>query len=218
MIFNLQFGTKSYFTPALNLNLYSSSISEELRSSLADIVLKEERYIIETYPTRHPDKEWLSGRVWYYNLFDFDYEAIRQLKEHIKNEYISYMKSLNTEPEKVYIQCWANIIRNNGMRMSPHHHADGHSLDINAPQEYSYLSGNLCVQTFNTSTWFQSPFLDKQVIPLNNVDGEIIFFPSFLRHWTDCNESETPRITISFDIVTEPFYEIVKNNSNYRLL
>jgi hypothetical protein len=36
-------------------------------------------------------------------------------------------------------------------------------------------------------------------------------------HWTDPNESDIPRITISFDIITKEFYNLI-DGRNYRRL
>lgn len=218
MLFDMVFESKSYFTPSLHLKLYNASISQDLTNRLRDIIILEEPNILANVPPANPnDPDWMTGRLWNYNFLDLDHLEIKQLKQWIKDQYIQYMSLLGKEPDKVYIQCWVNIIRNNGRRIVPHHHADGHSSDNNAPQEYSYLSGNLCIQTINTSTWFRNPFLDKNICAIPNIDGEMIFFPSFLTHWTDINQSEKPRITISFDIVLEEFYNKI-NNINYRLL
>lgn len=218
MLFDMVFESKSYFTPSITIKMYNSSISQDLTNRLRDIVILEEPNILANVPPKDPDDaDWMTGRLWNYNFLDLDYEEVRQLKSWIKEQYIYYMGLLNHPPEKVYIQCWVNIIRNNGRRIIPHHHADGHSSTVDAPQEYSYLSGNLCIQTVETNTWFRNPFLNKKASAIKNIDGEMIFFPSFITHWTDVNKSEKPRITISFDLVTEEFYNQI-DNKNYRLL
>lgn len=218
MLFDIVFESKSYFTPSITLKFYNDSISQDLNNRLRDIIILEEPNILANVPPSNPeDPDWMTGRLWNYNFLDLDYDEVRELKQWIKQRYFHYMSLLGAEPERVYIQCWVNIIRNNGRRIVPHHHADGHSSDKDAPQEYSYLSGNLCIQTVDTSTWFQNPFLDKKVIPIPNNDGEMIFFPSFVTHWTDVNKSDIPRITISFDLITQDFYNKI-NNHNYRLL
>lgn len=218
MLFDMVFESKSFFTPSITLKLYNASISQDLNKKLRDIVILEEPNILANVPPANPeDPDWMTGRLWNYNFLDLDYEEVRELKHWIKQQYINYMALLGKQPDKVYIQCWVNIIRNNGRRIVPHHHADGHSSDVDAPQEYSYLSGNLCIQTVDTNTWFQNPFLDKKVIPIPNNDAEMIFFPSFVTHWTDVNKSDMPRITISFDLVTEEFYNRI-DNKNYRML
>ena len=215
MIFSLDYPSKSIFTPALSVKMLSENISDSLLHSLREIVLKEEPNIIKNVPPANEnDPDWMTGRLWKYNFLNLDYDEIRQLKQWISDKHKGYVTSLGYTPPKVYIQCWVNILRNNGRRIIPHHHADGHSDTPNAPQEYAYLSGNLCIQTNETSTWFQNPFLNQQVHAIPNKDGECIFFPSWVVHWTDVNKSDVPRITISFDIITEEFYNII-DGKNY---
>ncbi len=218
MLFDLAFESKSYFTPNISIKMYNASISQDLTNRLRDIVILEEPNILKKYPPLDTnDPNWITGRLWNYNFLDLNYDEVVELKQWIKQQYETYMKLLGKDSEKVYIQCWVNIIRDNNRIIVPHHHADGHSSDKEAPQEYSYLSGNLCIQTTNTNTWFRNPFLDKKCIPIPNIDGEMIFFPSFLVHWTDVNLSEKPRITISFDLITEQFFNLI-DGKNYRLL
>jgi hypothetical protein len=218
MLFQVAWQSKSFFTPSISINMYNASIPIELNAAIKDIVLKEEPNILKNIPPANPqDPDWMTGRLWNYNFLDLDYEEIRNLKSWIAEQYVIYRESIGAPKQKVYIQCWVNILRNNGRRIVPHHHADGHSSTVNAPQEYSYLSGNLCIQTRNTSTWFQSPFLNQHVTPIPNIDGEMILFPSWMVHWTDTNQSDEPRITISFDIITEDFYKLI-DGVNYREL
>jgi hypothetical protein len=218
MIYHLNYLSKSIFTPSITINCFKVNIGEELTIKLRDIVLKEEMNILNNVPLSNKDDDfdWITGRLWSYNFLSFDYDAVRELKTIIKTQYETFTRAIGAEPAPVYIQCWINIIKNNGRCISPHHHADAHakSLSSSLPQEYSYVSGNLCVQTNETNTYFRGPILDKQLIPIKNVDGEMMLFPSFLVHWTDKNLYETPRITISFDIIQEEFYNMI-DGSNY---
>lgn len=217
-MFQVTFNSKSVLTPRISIVFNNPKISKELNEELKEIVLKEEPNILKNVPPANADNpDWMTGRLWNYNFLDLDYDAVRELKSFIRKEYESYMQQIGLPTQEVYIQCWVNILRNDGRAIIPHHHADGHSATPNAPQEYSYLSGNLCIQTHDTNTWFRNPFLDKHCIAIPNVDAEMILFPSFVVHWSDKNLSDQPRITISFDIVTEEFYNIV-DGKNYRKL
>ena len=107
------------------------------------------------------------------------------------------------------------ITNNDGRIITPHNHADAHG---EAPAEYSYISGNISLQTENTSTFFAHPILNKKVYrEIPNINGELILFPSFMTHWTSQNLSVIPRITIAFDIITKEVYNMI-DNTNYRLL
>ena len=151
-MYNIEFTSKSIFVPNVNVKLHSSFISESLRVSLKEVVLKEEQNILSLPCDSDHNKDWITSRLWYYNLFDYDYDCIRELKSFIYDEYNKFMHDIGTTPTPIYGRCWVNIIRQN-RNITPHHHADGHSSMENAPQEYAYLSGNLCVETENTSTY-----------------------------------------------------------------
>jgi hypothetical protein len=179
--------------------------------------MDEEQRVLSTTnkPAHEPDPTWMTGRLWEYNLLNFEYPEIKELKEIIYQEYVVYMNSMGLTPEPVYIQCWMNILRNNGRIISPHDHSNAHG---EAPAEYSYMSGNIAIQTENTTTNFANPFLGlNQYIEVPNKNGEMILFPSFVTHWTSQNKSETPRITISFDIITEEVYNMIDNHNFLKL-
>ena len=125
------------------------------------------------------------------------------------------MNAIGLDSSKpVYIQCWANILYNNGRIIKPHNHANAH---CNAPHEYCYVSGNISIVVENTSTFFMHPIFKDLSIEIPNVTSQLIMFPSFMTHASSENKSETPRITIAFDIITEEVYNMV-DSYNYRLL
>ena len=64
-------------------------------------------------------------------------------------KYLEYALFCSIDSSKpVYVQCWVNIINNDARIITPHNHADAHG---DAPAEYSYISGNISLQTENTS-------------------------------------------------------------------
>jgi hypothetical protein len=214
---SLEFKSKSPLLPSIDIKLYDYQLSQNLTESLRDIVLAEELNILQSTPIYPDEKDptWLTGRLWHYNFLNFDYPEIKELKQTISDQYNTYMESLGLISEPVYIQCWANIIRNNGRIITPHNHSSAHT---DAPAEYCYMSGNITIQAENTATIFANPFLrTTQWIPVPNNNGEMILFPSFVVHWTTPNESETPRVTISFDIITEHVYNISTNHNFIKL-
>lgn len=225
MIESYVFESESIFTPNFTFSYHRSKCPVHTET-LGNIILKEGAKILKQFPEEGDNKDWLTSKLWKYNLFDWDYAEIKQLKEFVREQYISLMAEIGREPEKTYIQCWANILNDPKRCIIPHHHADGHATDIRrirlgeakgVPQKYSYLSGNLCVETYNTNTYFRNPFLDREFVPIKNVNGEMIMFPSFITHWTDYNQNPQPRITISFDIIKEEFYKLI-DGKNYREL
>ena len=217
MIYDLHYNSKSKYLPSITIRLGKTFLDDATTSALSKIVLLEEPNIIKNVRSADgsEDPEWLTGKLWSYNFLDFDYPEIKDFKKFIKDSYEEYARSWGYEPDNpVYIQCWANVIRNNGRRISPHNHASAHS---DAPHEYSNVSGNICIQAENTNTYYENPFLKYNAIAIENVAGEMVMFPSHLIHWTDINESENPRISIAFDIITKEVYDMIDNH-NYRLL
>jgi hypothetical protein len=214
---HLNFPSNSAMLPAFDISLHNSSIDVENCEQLVKVVLKEQPNII-AIKSKHSedDPNWLTGKLWAYNFLDFDYPCVRYLKKFIYSNYLEYALFCSIDSSKpVYVQCWANIINNDGRIITPHNHADAHG---GAPADYSYISGNISLQTENTSTFFAHPILNKKIYrEIANKNGEMILFPSFITHWTSQNLSNAPRITIAFDIITEEVYNMV-DNTNYRLL
>lgn len=212
----LNFYSKSDFLPNFSTVLHRSQFRDGLARSLAKIVLMEEYNILTS--TKKPDFDtdttWLTGRLWGYNFLDFDYPEVAEFKQFIKEQYLDFASKTNHQvPEQVYVQCWANILRKNGRRITPHDHAEAHS---DAPQEYSYISGNVCVQTINTKTYYKNPF-NALHEGIDNVVGELVLFPSHITHWTDSNPNDDLRISIAFDIITDSVYTMI-DNKNFREL
>jgi len=206
-MYNIEFTSKSIFVPNVNVKLHSSFIPESLRVALKETVLAEENNILSLPCDNVKNKDWITSRLWHYNLFDYDYDSIRELKSFVYDEYIKFMREIGAIPTPVYGRCWVNIIRQN-RNITPHHHADGHTDIDNAPQDYAYLSGNVCIETEHTSTYFRHPFLDKIYAKIPNKNSEMILFPSFMTHYADISKT-FPRITISFDLITKEYYDII---------
>ena len=75
---------------------------------------------------------------------------------------------------------------------------------------YSYLSGHICVHTENTYTHYASPYYGN-VFSSENDLGKITLFPSWIEHYTDqCNTDL--RITIAFDILDEVSFNVKGSN------
>ena len=96
----------------------------------------------------------------------------------------------------LYGQCWANVLRK-GEAIGTHAHAE--SL-------HAYLSGNISVQTSETSTYYLTPYFEEAYESVNK-DGKISLFPSWLKHYTDITKKDKERITIGFDLVNLEGYE-----------
>ena len=135
-------------------------------------------------------KDSITSRFSKYNLLNFS--EMFFLKELIKQKYIQLIDTLGINLDgPFYIQCWFNIIRK-GEQIKKHRHTDMKNSN-------NFISGNICVNIENSCTFYNPPFLDD-VIKVKNKDNQIVFFPSWLDHYTDEVKSDYERITIGFDI------------------
>jgi hypothetical protein len=189
-------------------------LDRKITKRLAEIVLAEENNILNNTSPKNPnDPKWLTQRLWEYNFLDFDYVEVSFFKDWVKEQYLDYARQVGLPVGKTYIQCWANKIINDGRNIVPHNHTDAHA---DAPPQYSYLSGNICLQAVDTKTYYASPFDMRMRIGVDNNQGELVLFPSYVMHWTDKNQSEIPRLSLEFDIITEEVYNMIDNKKNYR--
>lgn len=225
---SLHFESKSPMLPAIDIKMFLYELSQDHTKSLIDLVLEKEQFVLDNTTPRSgfnggledgiKDPTWMTARLWFYNFLNFDDPCVHQLEQQIIDGYKRYMESLslNVEPT-IYVQCWMNIIKNDGKRIGKHNHASGHTEahDV-APQEYSYVSGNISLQVENTGTYYGSPFNGTNW-RAENSPGDMVLFPSFVYHWTDTNTSEKPRITLAFDIITPEVYNM-SSSPNFKKL
>jgi hypothetical protein len=129
-----------------------------------------------------------------YNVLNFKYKEIKEIKKQIFNFYNLFLKKINIKPFKnIYIQCWVNIMRQ-GQKINPHIH------DVTP---YSYLGGHICVQVKNTNTYYINPvnqINDPEIYSSKNEVGKITLFQNCVPHYTDIHKDVKERITIAFDL------------------
>jgi hypothetical protein len=219
MLINLKYDSKSVFLPEIKIPIFISMFDIQKTRALHRFIMEKEKWILENvepYPA-DDDKSWLTNRLYGYNFFNFSDECkeINELKQFLLLSYEAYCESVNVPIEKCYIQCWANILRNNGRGITEHTHADGHA---DSPYEYAYVSGTICLTNLNTYTSLRNPFLDKHFQDIKNHAGENILFPSWVIHKTDVNTAPIPRVSIAYDIITEEQYNlasVAERKSNF---
>jgi hypothetical protein len=112
----------------------------------------------------------------------------------IRRAYLEFLKETGHERRKVWVNCWANILRE-GEWITPHTHA----VTPNA-----YLAGT--VYLTNTPGNF---FIYKEgsTFEVKPEVGKVIIFPSCLTHYSEKHEGRMPRISLAFDIVVESLME-----------
>ena len=186
---------KTQFAAEWNYFVAEDNISSDINfQDLAELILDNERLVIETYP--YTD-DWQTGlgensmtsRSDNFNLLKLP--GAFNLQSVIKQKYNKFMFQLNMMPEEtVYLQCWANVLRK-GQEIKPHRHWYS---------QYSYLCGHICVQQENTNTNYIHPYTGEIHGSLNET-GKITLFPGWLEHFTDQHLGDKERITIAFDII-----------------
>jgi hypothetical protein len=229
MKFSINFDSQSVFVPKIEVPFGVSKIQDNtIVKDLANLIKEKEHYILNVLTKKErvtDDDTWITGRLHQYNFLNFEEDCVKYLKEFIKQQYIEFMAEMNQPVLTTYVQCWCNILRPGGRKITVHNHSSGNRpwlkiedrTDANLKKDreiqgLSYLSGNLSIQTNGTATFFQNPFLDKQFYAIPNFDGELILFPSYVNHTTDKQAIDSERITISFDIITDELYSCISQS------
>jgi len=164
---------------------------------IAKIVLQKEQEIIDKYSGDDDGNtglgvDSLTARFKHYNVLKWQEVVIAQLHQEIRifhDEYFAQV--IGSEPPPLKVRCWANVMRK-GQQIKKHTHST---------HPHSYLGGHFCVTAENTSTSYMHPYTQEDYV-VENKPGEITLFPNYLTHYTSVHESDIPRISIAFDLVT----------------
>jgi hypothetical protein len=129
----------------------------------------------------------------YYNLLSWNNIEVVNLKDQIYNQYCNFLKLIGVQEQKVWIQCWANILRN-GEYIKPH---------IHAVHPYTYLGGHVIIQCTETSTVYVNPvnqINDPEIFESKNKVGKFTIFQNCIPHYTTVHYGSTERISVAFDL------------------
>tara|TARA_B100000965_G_C19494236_1_gene714472 strand:- start:397 stop:1041 length:645 start_codon:yes stop_codon:yes gene_type:complete len=195
----IRFVSESPETPFAPVWDYSIAIKSIIinTENIAKIILQKEKEIIEKYSGDDDGNtglgaDSLTARFKHFNVLKWQEVDIVQLHQEIRifhDEYFAQV--IGTEPPPLKIRCWANVMRK-GQQIQKHTHST---------HPHSYLGGHFCVTADNTSTSYTHPYTQEDY-PVENKPGEITLFPNYLTHYTSVHESDIPRISIAFDLVT----------------
>ena len=190
-------------------------------TSLSNFLLKKERSVKKLPTSLEMNGELSDGgtglgqnsttaKFQSYNILSWKHPEIGKLKSNIAKWVFTYNEECgNKTSDELWIQCWYNVLRF-GQKIKPHLHST---------EPDCYLSGHFNVQVNNTSTIYMSPInqLDKpEVIDIENKNGDMTLFPSYIFHYTTSHYSFKPRITIGFDLfLTRPNVPWSPGNVNY---
>lgn len=147
-----------------------------------------------------------------YNLLKFADPSISILKDLIRKEFNKFMNQLGAHKTQSdfflnkiyydpYIVCWFNVLKENENIKSHVHSNLGNS----------FISGNICVDAEETSTFYEMPY-KQGIVEIENTPGHLTLFPSYLPHWTSKNKSKNPRISIAFDIYAKKDHIMLSEN------
>ena len=192
---------KTIFAPEWNYFIFVKDALAEIDIDyVKTFLLENEDKIVSKYDY---DYDWNTGlgeksvtsRSNSYNLLDF--LEMGFLKYSIRKAHDEFVNSIGKSvDEKLYIQCWYNVMRK-GNQIKSHSHWNS---------SYTYLGGHICIQQENTSTWYTNP-ITRESYEIKNEPGKITLFPNWLFHHTDMHQGEKERITIAFDIITETVFK-----------
>jgi hypothetical protein len=185
------------FAPEWNYVLGEDTITEVDYEKIASIILSKEREIINSFPGSNDGstglgENSLTARFEHFNVFSWEEPEILKLKEKIKEKYLLFLHKLGINPSKVWIQCWANVLRT-GEVIKPH---------IHSTSPFSYLGGHISIQCDGTSTVYINPIdiNDPEIFDSPNTVGKLTIFQNCMPHYTTMHTGSRERITIAFDL------------------
>jgi len=212
------FPKKTPFAPEYEYIIYENFINNIDFNKIAEIVLSKEKSIIENYPSTTKisidgytglGDDSLTSRYSNFNVFAWNESEIQKLKEKIYEHYILFLNSVKVPQSKVWIQCWANVLRKD-QKINPHLHN---------VSPYCYLGGHVVVQCSDTSTLYINPINqinDPETYESKNEVGKITFFQNSIPHYTTMHTSDSERITIAFDLIVDE--EVVSSDTKNLIL
>jgi hypothetical protein len=138
----------------------------------------------------------LTSRFEKFNVFHWKTPETMYLKECIRERYYEFLNAVGAHRRKVWIQCWANVLRE-GEEIKPHLHG---------VHPWTYIGGHFMVACSNTSTVYINPINqlnDSVTYSSENLPGKLTLFQNNIPHYTTKHDSNKPRISIAFDIIVD---------------
>lgn len=123
---------------------------------------------------------------------------VEELFNLLRTNYLDYLANLNYPRRAVYVHGWANVLRK-GEWISKHTHMS---------HNQAYLAATYYLTSNKTSLYFENPlnpgsYESGEVASVATEARKLVFFPSWLPHWSDKVDDDKLRISVAFDIVTE---------------
>ena len=194
---------KTPFAPQWCYHIGYEFIKNVNFKKVAQIILKKEKQILKEFsPSTKSSvdgytglgKKSLTSRYEHFNIFLWKEKEIQQLKKHVLDFHSRFLKEINIEGlSDFHLRGWANVMRK-GEQIKAHLHS---------AQPTSYLSGHICVQCQETSTYYINPvnqLNEPYVKEIPNEVGQLVVFPTCVPHYTDTHQGNKERITVAFDL------------------
>lgn len=196
--------------------------AEEFNNKLAKIILSKEDEILGGKPTEVAGlKEGITAHWLEFNVMHWDYPEIAEFRRMVLDGAREFIKLVGDPSDPAYkiqgISCWANILRY-GQGLDIHHHDPGFisaHYQVQSgrdPSENHAEPQNIGGQTI----YFRPGFLDRSHggeaygatniwdsdwrIVTEAIEGNLLFFPSYVRHEVRPYLGNTERISIAMDI------------------
>lgn len=201
--FALNFKCPIYIASEPNTDLINR-LTKYILELEENIISKEE--LVSSVPKAKEDPYQHTQQWKQHNLFDdvpgmggehlirFPHNpATDELLELVRIHYLTHLMELGYPREKVYVHGWANVLRK-GEWISKHAHISSQN---------SYLAATYYLTTNDTKLHFENITNAYDVFGTETERGKLVFFPSWLPHWSDECKDDGLRISIAIDIVTE---------------
>ena len=212
MISILKIASQQPLTPyAPNWNI-SIGVGEwnnvEKIGAIRNWLINNESKIKEKYPAVHDGGTSLgldsvTSRFSQYNLFEFINECpeLNDLLNFLRKTWIEFVSQDGTPYLDLDIVCWFNLMHN-AQQVAEHAHG---AIPI------GYLSGNMSLDDYHTSTLYRSSFTAHTYLPIKNTKGSVTIFPSYVFHKSEeYINNQVPRLTVAFDL------HISEQNSDFK--
>ena len=180
------------FNPKTHKQVYSFFTPEEC-TRISKILLRDEPMVLDI-PNNEPS-EYYTGTTNQFNVYNWlDNPDIIQF---------DIPKRLFTLPEfrqekVLYVQCWANILRQ-GQKIPDHTHAN----DYHTEEEQFYASNTFISGPTTTGTHYNDAYERNEI-------GQMNLLGSQVTHGVRTHMSHTPRISMAMDIYCEK-HPIIEN-------
>jgi len=201
---------QTFFAPEWDYTLCETIISDINFSDISKEILIKEKEIVKNFPANKDGytelgEYSLTSRYKFFNVFSWQNKNIQLLKDQVYHRYIKFLEFLSVRRRKVWIQCWANVMRY-GEEIKPH---------IHTVTPFTYLGGHVTIQTEDSYTGYINPINqinEPEIYYSQNEIGKLTLFQANIPHFTSKYQGQKERITIAFDIIVDE--NVNRDNKN----